>query len=219
MKRRVIVFYLLMPLMLQWLISNIIQIVAVLFVPNITEHVMELTTIISLLTIPVMAYLYKKDCKQRACINRRELLTADRIKTAVIGVVSCVFLNIAISFLGLPQLSSNYESVSEAIYFSSPIWQLVGTVLAAPVAEELIYRGLLYGRMREFVSKIPATIIASLIFGICHGNIVQFVFAFCIGMLLCLIYEKYQQIRISIWMHMVVNFTSLALTWILSGVR
>lgn len=217
MKRTFIIFYLLTPLIVQWLISNIIQIVAVLLVPNITGYVMELTTFISAITIPVMIHLYKKDCKKRAVDNKKKFSVEDWIKVTVISVLACISLNIVISLLNLQRFSSNYQNVSEAIYLSSPVWQLVGTVLAAPIAEELIYRGVLYGRMREYVSKIPAAIFASLIFGICHGNIVQFVFAFCIGMLLCLTWEKYQQIRITIWMHMVVNVTSLALTWMING--
>lgn len=216
MKRKHIIFYLFTPLFLEWGISFAMQMLAVTIIKNVEAHLMMLTFGISLVTIPAAFYLYHKDGRE----SGEELIIplGDWVKIAVIGIVACIALNMGISFLNLQQFSGGYQQVSETIYESSRLLQVLTTVVAAPILEELIYRGLLYGRMREMVSPVPAILCSSLVFGICHGNLVQFVFACGIGILLSCVYEKYGKIATAIWMHMTVNLTSLILTWVLAGV-
>lgn len=214
MKRKNIIIYLFAPLLLEWGISFGMQILAAAFLKNVEIHLMLLTLVISLVTIPAALCMYKKDGREK----QTKLTSGEWIKITGMGIVSCIVLNTVILFLNLQQFSGGYQDVSETIYQSSRFLQVLTTVLAAPVLEELIYRGLLYGRMRELVSRVPAILCSSLVFGICHGNLVQFVFAFCIGLVLSSVYEKYGKINAAIWMHMTVNMTSLALTWILVGV-
>lgn len=45
--------------------------------------------------------------------------------------------------------------------------------IVAPAAEEMIFRWLIYLRLRDWLKMPVAAVISGLIFGIYHGNIVQ----------------------------------------------
>ena len=57
----------------------------------------------------------------------------------------------------------------------------VATVLVAPVAEEVIFRGLVISRLSRVVPGWLAVLLSALLFGVCHGQIVWMAYAFVLG--------------------------------------
>ena len=53
--------------------------------------------------------------------------------------------------------------------------------IIAPAAEEMIFRWLIYLRLRDWLKMPVAAVISGLIFGIYHGNIVQGIYASILG--------------------------------------
>lgn len=68
--------------------------------------------------------------------------------------------------------------------------EIVSAVIAAPLLEELLFRGMIYKRLRDLCSAKTAILVSAAFFGIFHGNLVQFVYAFIIGIMLAFVYEK-----------------------------
>jgi hypothetical protein len=66
---------------------------------------------------------------------------------------------------------------------------LIGGILA-PLAEEVIFRGLLYGWLRRFMGLLPATFLSAAIFGLVHGMLPVIAAAFVVGLVLAYIYER-----------------------------
>lgn len=60
----------------------------------------------------------------------------------------------------------------------------------APVAEEVLFRGLIQGTVRPYGKKI-SIFISALLFGLFHGNPVQTPFAFVLGLILGYVAEEY----------------------------
>jgi membrane protease YdiL (CAAX protease family) len=87
----------------------------------------------------------------------------------------------------------------------SPWTALVIMVLCAPVFEELIFRKLLIDRTVKYGEKI-AVLFSGIFFGLFHGNLNQFAYAFILGVFWGFIYVKTGKILYTICMHMVVNF-------------
>ena len=83
---------------------------------------------------------------------------------------------------------------------------LVTTVIAGPLAEEWMFRGMTYRRIRSVLGIWPAAILAALLFGIYHANMIQFLYAFPLGILFAWYYEKSGTILVPILAHIVVNF-------------
>ena len=113
-----------------------------------------------------------------------------------------LFLTQMIGILkGSPVTNSLLEVVT-----SSNIWvNLFIMVLCAPVAEELIFRKLLIDRTAKYGEAI-SVLFSGLMFGLFHGNLNQFVYAFTLGICFGFIYIKTGRIIYTILLHMVINF-------------
>ncbi|GIR35695.1 MAG: hypothetical protein CM15mP49_10800 [Actinomycetota bacterium] len=88
--------------------------------------------------------------------------------------------------------------------------------LLAPVAEELFFRGLLYGSIRKKetlqspkVIVWTSVIISSAIFSAIHFQLLLFPALFVVGMIFALIYERSQRLALAIWAHVGFNATTL----------
>lgn len=78
-------------------------------------------------------------------------------------------------------------------------------VVIAPIAEEIIFRGWLYGKMRRKMSAVPAILIVSLLFGLVHGQWNVGVVVFTMSIAMCLIRELTGTIWGGILVHMIKN--------------
>ena len=83
---------------------------------------------------------------------------------------------------------------------------LVTTVVAGPLAEEWIFRGMTYRRIRSVLGIWPAAILVALLFGAYHANMIQFLYAFPLGILFAWYYEKSGTLLVPVLAHIFVNF-------------
>jgi membrane protease YdiL (CAAX protease family) len=101
------------------------------------------------------------------------------------------------------------EDIAEG--FGSVPVQILLIVIAAPVSEEVCFRGMLFGGLRRNLARIPAALLAGLIFGGLHAltgiSAVPPLMAF--GFVLCLLYEKTGSIVPGILLHMLNNSVAL----------
>ena len=85
------------------------------------------------------------------------------------------------------------------------VFSYIMIVIAAPILEELIFRGIILDGLLRKYSPIKSIIISSVLFGIMHLNPWQFVAAFIIGLFTGWIYYRTQKLTLTIWIHMVNN--------------
>jgi membrane protease YdiL (CAAX protease family) len=89
--------------------------------------------------------------------------------------------------------------------------QVLLIAIAAPISEEVCFRGMLFGGLRHSLARIPAALIAGLIFGGLHAltgiSAVPPLMVF--GFILCLLYEKTGSIVPGILLHMLNNCVAL----------
>lgn len=86
-------------------------------------------------------------------------------------------------------------------------------VVAAPVVEELVFRGVLYRFLKGRVKPWLALTISSLLFAVIHFNILQLLPLFLLGMLLGRAYERTGSLRVPVAFHAIFNFiTTLNIT-------
>jgi membrane protease YdiL (CAAX protease family) len=91
--------------------------------------------------------------------------------------------------------------------FGSWPLQVLLIVIAAPISEEVCFRGMLFGGLRRDLSRIPAALLAGLVFGGLHATtgvaaVPPLVF---LGFVLCLLYEKTGSIVPGILLHALNN--------------
>jgi membrane protease YdiL (CAAX protease family) len=93
-----------------------------------------------------------------------------------------------------------------------PIWvQILLIVIAASVSEEVCFRGMLFGGLRERMPRIAAALLSAVVFGALHAltgiSAVPPLIAF--GFILALLYEKTGSIVPGIILHMLNNSAAL----------
>ena len=84
-------------------------------------------------------------------------------------------------------------------------WVFVYTVICAPVMEEFVFRKLIVDRTVRYGQGI-AVLLSGFMFGLFHGNLNQFAYAFTLGMFLAFLYAKTGKLKLTILIHMMVNF-------------
>lgn len=94
-----------------------------------------------------------------------------------------------------------------------PVWtQVLLIVFAAAIAEEVAFRGLLFGGLRTRLPGWAAALIGAVVFGALHAvtgiSAVPVLIAF--GFILCLLYERTGSIVPGILLHMANNSLALA---------
>ncbi|HET7418657.1 MAG TPA: CPBP family intramembrane glutamic endopeptidase [Solirubrobacterales bacterium] len=89
--------------------------------------------------------------------------------------------------------------------------QIVLIVFMAPISEEICFRGMLYGGLRERLPKIAAALIAGTIFGALHAltGVTAVPPLIVFGFILSLLYEKTGSIVPGILLHMLNNCVAL----------
>jgi len=93
-------------------------------------------------------------------------------------------------------------------------------VVVAPIAEEALFRGYLYGRLKRYAPLIPAVLVTSLLFAAAHlpgGDHLQWNVAldtFALSIILCLLRTLTGSIWAGILLHMLKNAIAFYLTFI-----
>lgn len=82
---------------------------------------------------------------------------------------------------------------------------LLYMVICAPIMEEYVFRKLIVDRTVRY-GQAAAVMISGLMFGLFHGNLNQFAYAFTLGMFLAFLYVKTGNLKITIALHMMINF-------------
>ena len=217
-KKRHAFLYLIEPLALRFGISISTQWIVFAFVgmEKADSYLMEITILVSLITILIFGKIYRgeRENKDAGCHKKNRLAGKDILAIVICGVCICISLNSLIMRSGITQYSETYQTTSQSIYGASVFIQLSGVAFLAPMAEELVYRGMLYRRMRNMLPVWMSILGSAIIFGVNHGNIVQFVFAFITGAVLAYLYEIYHSLKASVLFHVVLNMTSLICTWL-----
>ncbi len=123
----------------------------------------------------------------------------------VLGGCAALAVNILFSLIGFTGSSTAYEQVAEK-QFALPL--MAGVVLygiVSPLAEEIVFRGIVYNRLRRQYTKWIAIVGSALLFGLYHGNVVQALYGFMLGILIAVLYEKYGSFTIPVILHSAAN--------------
>ena len=100
----------------------------------------------------------------------------------------------------------DYANVLSQMLEESPTWMIfLGTCVCAPFGEELLFRKLLIDRTRRY-GDLPSILLSGFLFGLFHGNLFQFFYAFLLGIILAYVYTRSGSYLWCVAMHAVVNF-------------
>ena len=181
-------------------------------VSDYTKAALYLLLVSSVISIPVFVLLYRADGKKVQKVYDKETSKLAWILLVVLAVSMCVSLNLLIGMSGLEKLSKSYQEVADTLYSGGIVLELITVGILGPICEELVFRGLMFQRLCGYVKPMIAVLVSALIFGIYHGNIVQGVYAFVLGVVMAFCYGYFKTVWAPILIHVVANITSVCIT-------
>ena len=137
--------------------------------------------------------------------STKEIDKLSIVPMVILAAAIAIGMNGVLTLTELYRFSPTFQRVSE-MQFDTPVWLgIISYGILAPLGEEIVFRGMVYGQLRK-VLKVPyAVVLSGLAFGLFHGNLVQAVYATVIGCLLALVYEWYGTIAAPMLFHSVAN--------------
>ncbi|HRN90767.1 MAG TPA: CPBP family intramembrane metalloprotease [Candidatus Saccharibacteria bacterium] len=165
-------------------------------------------TLVLVIGLPWLVHRYKTS-KQELGITRLPSWTD--IWLAPTGLI-IYFLLSAVLILAATQLLPwfNVEQVQDTGFDKlnlrfEYILAFVSLVIIAPLAEETLFRGYLYGKLRKTVPIWAAILVTSILFGAIHGAWNVAIDTFALSVVLCILREMTGNIWASVLLHMLKN--------------
>lgn len=180
------------------------------------QHVLMLTGLTGILAAVPCILLYRGDFSRRKETGilypaaDRHLPVPEILGFLVIGAFLGQYGNILVGLFQQYLNPEAYQETQSLISEGKSIWSLIFWMgIAAPFAEEVIFRWLVFLRMRDNMRVITAALFSGLTFGIYHMNLLQGVYATIMGLLFALILEWRGNLFASVFLHMGANIWSL----------
>lgn len=200
------------------------------------EQYMAIQTIATAVTIPFIYSFYRKDrlepttCQQHLSEifeqkDKNEKLL-DGVLMFLTGAVTGIALNNLMAMTVLEKISEGYQEVERNFFAGSVLFELLGACLLTPILEEMLYRSVIYGRLYDIMvpykvadtevkkkrnrnNRILTVIFTALIFGVMHMNLVQFVYATILGIMLSWFVETSGHLFGAVIAHVGANLVSV----------
>ena len=177
-----------------------------------TERALVMQTAGALLTIVILTILFRRDIPKRGFyFDTSSVRLPHYFLLIPAGIAASVAGTMMVNVGTWAQTSEAYQEAAEILYSGPMLLQVIALGVIFPVTEELIYRGLIYMRMRRFMNINMAIGFSALIFAAMHANIVQGIYAFILGIALAFVYEKYGSLKACMTLHISANMASLAI--------
>lgn len=105
------------------------------------------------------------------------------------------------------------EAIAMETSLSMKILFGVSAVVVAPLCEEFLFRGLVYGVLKRFGERIFANVASSLFFAVIHAHVPSVLPLCLLAVALCIAYEITGCIWVPVVMHALFNALNLGLMW------
>ena len=166
------------------------------------ENALVITAICAVVTSVVLSLFFHIDIKNGRIERRGQIKAMDFIMAIVGGAGVSIALNIVIALTNMAGKDTAFVEVSDLITSNPLIVTIICAGILIPIVEEILFRGLIFNRIKHQYNFLAGLLISSLLFGIYHGNIVQGIYATLLGIFLGFAYHKTKSILIPVFIHM-----------------
>ena len=212
-KARSIAFAIIFPILL----NIIISIAVVIVFHSMYEYTdLRLQLITNTIVFIILLYVYIRTSKlfdqydsEKNVKNLILILSLGFVISSFGNAISRVLMEV----FGFVEDNLTVETILKA---SIPEALLL-TCVSAPLTEEIIFRGFIFKTINKYHGFWASAIISSILFGISHITPLSMAFAFMCGIFLSYVYYLYKSIFMCMILHMMVNFSSLAIHYLMQS--
>ncbi len=217
------------PIGIHFAIAQIIGTAALYFMMALTpqyesmymNYLLMLTALAGVIFMVPGVFLYRTDQRNRETGRLipkpagTKLCLKDAVFYLGLGAAFSMVGNVALSFLQLYLDPSIYGGdIEQAMTGKDGLELLLWVGILAPIAEEVLFRWLVYLRMRDYMKIWPAAILSGLAFAIYHGNLLQGIYTLFFGIFFAYVLEMTGCLWASVLMHIGGNSFSLLISMI-----
>ncbi|MDU1313655.1 MAG: CPBP family intramembrane glutamic endopeptidase [Clostridium septicum] len=227
--------YLFLCALLQGIVSIIIIIPIVLssapinnFSPdNITNliapfmnYILMASSIVTMLTLWIIFKCRKLNLKEEILLKKTK--SCNIIGAIILGFFAWIFNSSWVGFLQtLDQFKEAFNVMDQMLsgVGSGNIFVAILVVgIIAPIAEEFIFRGVIYRALKKNMSIVSTIIIQAILFGIFHGNLIQGMYTIPLALVLGYVTYRTNSLLPAIMIHIVNNTAATVMPMFLTGV-
>ena len=180
----------------------------------VTGKVVPITVITNTLTIIaflLITLIRKHKLKEAFYLNR--IPAGSVFLIMLLGVIMNLTLSYGMDFLSkispaVEKTINEYNEYASFMNEASLLPLVILTVISAPLTEEILLRCFIFTRLRYGIPQALSVIITSVAFGLLHGQIFWAIYAAIIGILLNVLFIKYNSLYASLLMHFAFNTVS-----------
>jgi len=163
-------------------------------------------------------------CKKNGCslavdatLEWKELDRKKLLWLAGCGFGFGFFFSALITVVPFPKaLIESYSGASNSLtYGTDQILALVSTIILAPIAEEIVFRGFMLNRLLGWFQEKHSVLLVSVVFALFHISPIWIVYAFIMGLFLAKVSIDEDNIAYSIVLHMGFNLNVLPI-WLIN---
>lgn len=184
------------------------------FMDNMNNVLNKNTLLITLITIiiciPVFLYLFKKQRGNLAFTGKKHGLYIN----ILIGIFASLGISKLVTLFPIDGIIGNYSETSKNVMSQNIPMQIITLIILGPLMEEILFRGIIYNRLKIMCETTIAAYISAIIFGVYHMNLVQGLYTFVLGVLLVYVYEKYNTILAPYLLHMAANAAAVIINYL-----
>lgn len=114
------------------------------------------------------------------------------------------------------ELIKLFSDAAQQMNYRTIIYMLVTGTVIAPIAEEFIFRGYIYGILKRYLGVTAGILINASLFAAVHVNLASLPALFLFAICLTLAYEFTGSILVNMCMHSLFNLCALALVFYVS---
>lgn len=103
-----------------------------------------------------------------------------------LGFTSALVLSSILTVIPFPRfLTGSYTNEAQRVFFSPDLILVILNIgIAAPILEEIIFRGYMLNRCLRYFDEKKAVYITSALFAVCHVNLIWIIYSFVLGIIL-----------------------------------
>lgn len=154
----------------------------------LTPVIYHLTIISDLITFIIIFFIFlglKKNLFKVCRFNKVNLKVLFYMIVFSIGLSMLILFSMLILTPLFPNIFEGYSLVQKSLLLThNSILSLIIVIVLIPIFEEIFFRGVIFGFLRDNYSIPLALVLQAFIFAICHYNLIQGIYAFILGLFL-----------------------------------
>ena len=173
----------------------------------ITSNALLILLITIVAFLPLFIYIYKKNKEYNDKLSLNKIVII-----MLLGISLSLIYNITVfNINNIIHITNSYQISTIPVYV-----QILSSGIIGPILEELVFRGILYNKLKKFNKPMKSIIMTSVIFSLFHFNsIINLIYAFMMSFIFIYVNEKYKTIKASILLHITANTTIILFMYIL----